>query len=177
VTGVQTCALPIYRAPGFSFSRNHDYVLEELNRLEIKIDCSVFPVERNHGGIGDFPIQKPCLLYSNKFEIVEFPLNTALVFSKPIVFSGGGYFRFLPYPMIKNWMKQTDYVMTYFHPRDFDPGQPRLHNLPLKRRIMSYTGLDTSFVKLDKLFCDFKFVSLLKAYNSLDLALLPKVKL
>jgi len=166
-----------YRAPGFSISREHGYVFEELNKLGIKVDCSVFPARRNHGGIADFPFQSPCTLSGAGFEVTEFPINTRTFLSKPIVFSGGGYFRLLPYWLINSWMKQSDYVMTYFHPRDFDPAQPRLNNLSMKRKFMSYVGLASSHDKLERLLSDFKFMSLGQAYKSLDLKSLPKVKL
>ncbi len=166
-----------YRAPGFSISREHDYVFEELVKAGIKIDCSVFPAKRNHGGIADFPMQKPCRLNGPGFEIVEFPINTRSVFSKQIVFSGGGYFRLLPYSMIRRWMEEAGYVMTYFHPRDFDPDQPMLKNLSFKRKFMSYAGLNGSQVKLEKMLSEFKFVSLEEAYATLDLDNLPVVSL
>ena len=173
VTGKKVIA---YRAPGFSLSRIHGFVLEELLSVGIKIDCSVFPAARNHGGIPDFPLQKPCLLVGSGFEIVEFPINTRNFINQEIVFTGGGYFRFLPYSMIRKWMKDTDYVMTYFHPRDFDPGQPRLDNLSLKRKFMSYAGLGSSQKKLERLLTDFKFINLEQAYKSLNIETLPIVK-
>ena len=39
-----------------------EMIFEELNNLGIKVDCSVFPARRNHGGIADFPFQSPCTL-------------------------------------------------------------------------------------------------------------------
>lgn len=174
VTGKKVMA---YRAPGFSLSREHGYVFEELVNAGIKIDSSVFPAARNHGGIPDFPVQAPCLITGSGFEMVEFPINTRKFLSKQIVFSGGGYFRLLPYRFISRWMSESDYVMTYFHPRDFDPGQPHLKNLSFKRSLMSYTGLHSSRVKLEKLLNDFKFVSLEEAYASINLRALPVIPL
>jgi polysaccharide deacetylase family protein (PEP-CTERM system associated) len=174
VTGKKVIA---YRAPGFSVTRSHVYVFEELAKAGIKIDCSIFPAKRNHGGIADFPAQNPCRLIGPGFDIVEFPINTKMVFSKQIVFSGGGYFRLLPYWMIRKWMQESEYVMTYFHPRDFDPGQPMLKNLSFKRRFMSYTGLEASQNKLEKMLSEFKFVSLDEAYATLDVGKLPVVSL
>lgn len=165
-----------YRAPGFSISNEHSFVFEELNREGISIDCSVFPAKRNHGGIADFPYQKPCKVIGDSFEVVEFPINTVPFLTKQIVFSGGGYFRLLPYSFVKNWMTKSDYVMTYFHPRDFDPDQPKLKGLSLKRKFMSYVGLNSSLEKLDNLLTDFDFVSLKKAYSQLDINHLPIVK-
>ncbi|MBK6399181.1 MAG: polysaccharide deacetylase family protein [Bacteroidetes bacterium] len=166
-----------YRAPGFSLSREHGYVFEELENAGIKIDSSVFPAARNHGGIADFPFQKPCLMTGPGYEIVEFPINTKSFLKKQLIFSGGGYFRLLPYPLIRKWMKESDYVMTYFHPRDFDPDQPQLRNLSIKRRFMSYTGLKTSEMKLEKLLSDFQFISLEQAFETLNTKNLPVVSL
>jgi polysaccharide deacetylase family protein (PEP-CTERM system associated) len=163
-----------YRAPGFSLTKKQQYVFEELNKLDIRIDCSVFPATRNHGGIADFPYHEPCRITGKNFDIVEFPMNTIKILGKNIVFSGGGYFRLLPYSFLRKQMSKSDYVMTYFHPRDFDPGQPMVPGLPLKRKFMSYTGLSGSFVKLEKLLSEFKFVSVGQAYG--DLSKLPVVK-
>lgn len=166
-----------YRAPGFSVSRDHGFVFEELVKAGIKIDSSIFPAARNHGGISDFPEQKPCKLSGTNFEIVEFPINTKNILTKQIVFSGGGYFRLLPYPLIKKWMRESEYVMTYFHPRDFDPKQPRLPGLSMKRTFMSYIGLESSQGKFEKLLQEFNFVSLEDAYLSLEKEKLPVVTL
>ena len=111
------------------------------------------------------------------YEIVEFPINTKSFLKKQLIFSGGGYFRLLPYPLIRKWMKESDYVMTYFHPRDFDPDQPQLRNLSIKRRFMSYTGLKTSEMKLEKLLSDFQFISLEQAFETLNTKNLPVVSL
>jgi len=166
-----------YRAPGFSLQREHGYVLEELNRVGVTIDCSVFPAQRNHGGIAGFPEQRPCVLTGSNFSVIEFPINTRSFLNRQIVFSGGGYFRLLPYPLIRKWMNESEYVMTYFHPRDFDPGQPRLDKLPMKRKFMSYTGLNSSLQKFRQLLSDFEFVSLGRACEILDKESLPVVKL
>ncbi len=165
-----------YRAPGFSLTRDHAYVFEELNQLGIGIDCSIFPAKRNHGGISDFPFNRPCIIAGSDFEILEFPLNTVSFLSKKIVFSGGGYFRLLPYSFIRSKMKSSDYVMTYFHPRDFDPGQPKLNNLSLRRRFMSYVGLNSSFRKLEMLLNEFEFTNIEEAAKLIDRMVLEKVK-
>jgi hypothetical protein len=50
-----------------------------------------------------------------------------------IPFSGGVYFRLLPYRVIDYLAGRSDYFMSYFHPRDFDPEQTVMNELPLKR--------------------------------------------
>lgn len=154
-----------YRASGFSITEQSSWAFEILMECGITIDCSVFPASRNHGGFRRFGIARPCRIQINGSYLKEFPLNTVSLFGKDIVFSGGGYFRALPYSFINTKMNSTDYVMTYFHPRDFDPEQPMLKHLPLKRKIMSYYRLKSSLPKLDKLLSDHTFVDVEKADN------------
>ena len=78
-----------------------------------------------------------------------------------IVFNGGGYFRLIPYGIIRKWTKEIagqarnegigtrnewigscneGYCLSYIHPRDLDAGQPMLEGLPAAR-FKSYVGL------------------------------------
>jgi len=98
----------------------------------------------------------------------EFPINIIKVFGNNVVFSGGGFFRFFPYTLIRHWAKKSPYMMTYFHPRDFDPGQPMVQTLPFMRKFKSYVGLSTSFSKFQRLLDDFEFVDIRKADELID---------
>ena len=68
-----------------------------------------------------------------------------------------------PYCIIKRLMRKSNYVMTYFHPRDFDPEQPVISELSLVRKFKSYYGLHGAFRKLENLVEDFKFIDLKEA--------------
>ena len=83
----------------------------------------------------------------------------------------------IPYHLQKMLYNKTDYVMTYFHPRDFDPGQPVLHNLSFVRRVKSYIGLNSSKQKLNKLLSDFKFVDIKTAVNNIEWNNCPTIKI
>tara|TARA_Y100000816_G_scaffold287423_1_gene270130 strand:- start:9551 stop:10405 length:855 start_codon:yes stop_codon:yes gene_type:complete len=161
--------IDIYRAPSFSLGENNSWMIEELIDFEIKYDCSIFPAIRENGGFPSFVSSSPCLIKTkNNCEIKEFPINFYNLFGKNIMFSGGGYFRIFPYFMIKRMMKDSNYVMTYFHPRDFDPDQPVLKDISVIRYIKSYIGLKSSKNKLIKLLNDFKFESVTEASNIID---------
>ncbi len=99
------------------------------------------------------------------------------MFGKELIFSGGGYFRLLPYPIIKNCSNQTDYIMSYFHPRDFDHGQPMIADLSAIRRFKSYVGLKQSKPKLGRWLSDFEFIDLAQAIETIDWNKVPKVRL
>jgi len=157
-----------YRAPGFSVKKSNQWIFEDLVHNGIEIDCSIFPAERAHGGFEQFGVAEPALIeYAGK-TLKEFPINTVNIAGKGIVFSGGGYFRFLPYWLIKRLMTKSEYVMTYFHPRDFDAKQPMINDLSLARKFKSYYGLEGAFSKLERLIDDFDFTDIATANESID---------
>ena len=84
------------------------------------------------------------------------------------MYSGGGYFRLLPHSAIKFGFDHSDYVMTYFHPRDFDPDQPIIPGLSRARRFRSYVGLKTALSKLERLAENSDFISLDSAIRKVN---------
>jgi hypothetical protein len=157
-----------YRAPGFSLMQENRWVFEELIKNGIEMDCSVFPAKRAHGGFEEFGYAEPAYIEINGARIKEFPINIYPVFGRNIIFSGGGYFRLIPYPLMKHFMNNSTYVMTYLHPRDFDAKQPMIEGLSAFRRFKSYVGLKGSMDKLDRLLYDFDFIDLNEANKSID---------
>ena len=87
---------------------------------------------------------------------------------REIIYSGGGYFRVMPYALLKKWTKQDDYVMSYFHPSDFDPGQPQMPQLTKMRQFKNRVGLKGSYKKFKKYMNDFDFASLVAADQLID---------
>lgn len=153
----------IYRAPGFSIKEENKWVFEELAKHGIEIDCSIFPAVRSHGGFESYGHAEPSMIEINGIKLKEFPINLFKFGNKNLIFSGGGYFRIFPYWIIKYMMKRSDYVMTYFHPRDFDPDQPIIEELSVTRKFKSYVGLNSAFDKLERMIDDFEFVDVNQA--------------
>lgn len=154
-----------FRAPGFSITEQNKWVFEILIEEGIEFDSSVFPAGRAHGGMPSFKEAQPSILEINGKRIKEFPINTTSIFGQPFIFSGGGYFRLAPYQFVKAATKKSPYVMTYFHPRDFDPGQPIIQELSLSRKFKSYVGLKSCMPKLQKWVDDFEFTDLKTAQS------------
>jgi len=157
-----------YRAPGFSITKENLWVFDELIKQGIEVDCSIFPVKRAHGGLEQYGYREPAYIQREQGLIKEFPINFHTVLGKNIIFSGGGYFRLIPYPLLTYFMNQSNYTMTYFHPRDFDPDQPMMEGLNMIRKFKSYCGLSSSLSKLERLIEDFSFVSLSEANLKID---------
>ena len=138
-----------YRAPGFSIKESNLWAFDVIAEEGIKYDSSVFPANRAHGGLPQFTTDQPCKVITKKgYEIIELPMNTASILGQKFVFSGGGYFRLLPEWYLKRLFNSQDYVMTYFHPRDFDESQPLIPGLSRFRKFKSYTGIKNTSNKL-----------------------------
>jgi polysaccharide deacetylase family protein (PEP-CTERM system associated) len=166
-----------FRAPGFSIREDNKWAFEIMASQGIEIDCSVFPAARSHGGFPSYKEPVPSILKYRGIELKEFPINYKTILGKPIIFSGGGYFRLSPYPLIKQWTNQSNYVMTYMHPRDFDADQPFIKELSLLRRFKSYVGLKGATGKLEKWITDFEFIDLGTAVKTIDWEEVPIVEL
>lgn len=155
-----------YRAPGFSVLQDNKWIFDELVKQGIEVDCSIFPAKRSHGGFQNYGHAEPSIIVVGDKQIKEFPINLFKIGGLNVIFSGGGYFRLLPYWLIKKMMIRSDYVMTYFHPRDFDLNQPIVEGLSLFRKFKSYYGLGSAFAKLENLIDDFEFIDLKDAVKN-----------
>ena len=167
-----------YRAPGFSIKKENIWAFEVLYELGFEFDCSVFPGAHDYGGFPEFGLSKPVMLQlPNGCRLKEFPMSTKNILGKQLVFSGGGFFRLFPYRLIRHWATHTNYLMTYFHPRDFDPLQPIMETLPTVRKFKSYVGLKKAFPKFQRLISEFQFHSLMEADKIIDWSKVPIVKI
>ena len=167
----------MFRAPGFSITESNKWAFEVLHELGIEIDSSVFPAGRAHGGFKSYTHAEPSLLDYNGITLKEFPINTYSVVNRDFVFSGGGYFRGLPYNCIKKLSEKSSYIMSYFHPRDFDHEQPIIEGLSLTRIFKSYIGLKKTEPKLINWLTDFNFMDLNTAEKKIDWNRVKKIKL
>ena len=141
-----------YRAPGFSIKQSNIWAFDTMAEEGIKYDSSIFPANRAHGGLPQFSTDQPCKIITKKGnEIIELPMNTNTLLGRKFVFSGGGYFRLLPEWYLKKLFKTQGYVMTYFHPRDFDATQPLIPGLSKIRKFKSYVGIANTESKLSNL--------------------------
>lgn len=157
-----------FRAPGFSITVNNPWAFDVLKELGFQYDCSVFPSHHDYGGMPNYGEGAPAIIRHAGTEIKEFPINVKTIYGHNVVFSGGGFFRLFPYSIIKKWGRQSEYLMTYFHPRDFDKEQPVVKDLPLMRKFKSYVGISRAFNKFQHLLDDFDFVTVEDANELID---------
>jgi len=174
--GLISKPITAYRAPGFSITDDTRWAFEQLVDLDFEIDCSVFPAGRAHGGMPSFTAQSPCISYEFESPLKFFPINSRSIGGVNFIYSGGGYFRIFPEWLLSRWFSSDPYVMTYFHPRDFDPDQPIIPGLGSIRKFKSYVGLGSALRKLETIVADNKFLSLDEADIEFDWSSALQVK-
>jgi len=166
-----------FRAPGFSLVPRCSWAFDILAAEGFELDCSIFPARRAHGGFPNFGAARPLRIRTASGELKEFPMNTAVLAGQRLVFSGGGYFRLLPLSVLQPLWRRSDYTMTYFHPRDFEPDQPYLPSLGAVRRFKSYYGLRGAEAKLRAILREFPFENVAAAEKKVDWSAAPVVEL
>lgn len=167
-----------FRAPGFSIRESEGWAFEILHDAGITTDCSVFPAHHSHGGMPSYSAAGPAIIQYQGVEMKEFPITFHKFAGKNIIYTGGGYFRLCPYRLLKRWTaQQGDYLMSYIHPRDLDPGQPMIKELSRLRRFKSYHGIKTAERKLRQWLTDFDFTDIQTASQNIDWNSVPRVQI
>ena len=159
-----------HRAPTYSFRKSTDWAIEILLESGVQFDSSIFPFgARRDPRLCDSRF--PCLLYDHGAgALVEYPLSTVQWMGQNIPIAGGGYFRLLPYPVLRWAMRllnaQGHRVITYFHPWEIDPDQPRVSQASWLARFRHYHQLERTEAKLTRLLSDFRFGSIREVFWS-----------
>lgn len=151
-----------YRAPSYSITEDSTWALDVLRDLGFEYDSSIFPIKHDVYGIASAP-RVPFLAPTPAGAIVEYPITTFRLFSNgpnmPV--GGGGYLRIFPYWYttlgIEAARKEGVPLITYIHPWEVDPEQPRLAGR-LTSRLRHYTNLAKTAKRLRKLIASTKFV-------------------
>jgi polysaccharide deacetylase family protein (PEP-CTERM system associated) len=162
-----------YRAPTYSIIRSSLWALDVLAEEGYRYDSSIFPLRHDRYGIPDAP-RFPFRLANG---LIEFPLSTWTRLGVRIPIAGGGYFRLLPYPVIKAAFESLQRAdrpgIFYLHPWDLDPDQPA-GRLPLHLRLRQTIGARRAARKLGRLLNEFQFAPVTAV---LDRLLVPEAAL
>lgn len=147
-----------YRAPSFSIDRRTPWAHRILAEEGYVYSSSVAPIAHDHYGWPDAP--RFAFRPLPDAPLVELPVTTARLGDRRMAAAGGGFFRLLPYA-VSRWAVsrvngEGQAAMTYFHPWEIDPGQPRVA-APLRSRLRHYTNLSSMEAKLDRLIGDFRW--------------------
>jgi polysaccharide deacetylase family protein (PEP-CTERM system associated) len=152
-----------FRAPCFSIGPETPWLWEELASSGIMLDSSVFPIRSLiYGQPGAprrrYPVETP------NGTVIEHPVSTLRLFGQNLPFSGGFYFRALPYALVARATKRLnaagESVMFYFHPWEFAPAHQRPPSVTRRERLSHYGFLAGAQKKFSRLLSDFPFARL-----------------
>jgi polysaccharide deacetylase family protein (PEP-CTERM system associated) len=178
----QAAGVPVvgFRAPTFSVTRETGWAIDVLAEEGIRYDSSVFPVRHDRYGVPDAP-RFPYRVRGGRRELLEFPPATFGMGPVNLPAAGGGYFRLFPPAVMRAAVAQADRhpagaAVLYFHPWEFDPGQPRL---PLRRAsaFRTYVGIPRARARLKRLLARYGSRPLIEAADEIDRAELPAFRL
>jgi polysaccharide deacetylase family protein (PEP-CTERM system associated) len=150
-----------YRAPNFSIGAGQSWAYEILAEEGFQYDSSLHPIHHDRYGQPDAP-RFPYEVWSDGVaSLTEFPIGTARVMGLNLPIGGGGFFRLLPFSLIRLGMRRVNLreeqpVMFYLHPWELDPGQPR-PPMAWRHRFRHYVGVEKEAGKLSRLMALFRF--------------------
>jgi succinoglycan biosynthesis protein ExoA len=155
----------MYRAPSFSLTRDCLWALDILIEEGFSVDSSIFPTWHDRYGIAGIS-PRPHRLRRPAGELWEFPLPIRRVLGYPLPVGGGGYFRLYPYRITRRLLRAINAAgrpfVTYLHPWEFDPGQPRVAAGPW-RAFRHYVNLGRTASRLEAMLRDFRLGTMTEA--------------
>jgi polysaccharide deacetylase family protein (PEP-CTERM system associated) len=143
-----------YRAPSYSVTRKSLWALEVLAECGFRYDSSIFSVRHDLYGIHDAP-RTPFRVSTPSGTLKEFPITTfRLGWGPNWPVAGGGYLRIFPFLYTRlgvgRALREGVPVITYFHPWELDPEQPRMAGRALSR-FRHYTNLSRTAGRIRQL--------------------------
>jgi hypothetical protein len=133
---------------------------EILLEQDIVLDSSVFPISTPFYGMPAaerYPYEQECSAGS----VTIVPISTMRMFGFNFPFSGGFYFRFLPYFFIQSAIRKLNRsghpIIFYCHPWEFDPDHPQPNCVTLRERLSHYGFLKGNQEKFETLLNEFEF--------------------
>lgn len=179
-----------YRAPAFSITHENKWAVNVLADCGIETDATIFPTNRDFGGYKGFPQDTPCIISHEGAMLKEYPISLTTILGKTTAYSGGGYFRLLPYWLVNRVMNKRDYNICYFHLNDLatlkiafrsrkeheeyfkEPGTLKNRTI---RYLKSNIGNGDTFGKFQRLLSEQSFISIREADKEIDWEKAPKI--
>lgn len=152
-----------------------DWAIDIIAEEGLVYDSSLFPAMYHdvYGKLSNVDDTKaieklPNGLWEVKFSSMRFA-------GKSIPWSGGGYFRILPYPLFKlganRILRQHDMFQFYIHPWELDENPPMLDSLKLPYKLRRYTGISKMPTRMRRLLKDFSFKPVIDLVREQDEAI------
>ena len=150
-----------FRAPSFSISATSLWAFDVLREEGYRYSSSVFPVRHDHYGLPRFPREPVRLMGDGEESLWELPMTTWRVLGRNLPVAGGGWMRALPPAVVRRGIRSVNRAghpaITYLHPWEVDPDQPRVQGGSRKARFRHYLNLHKTLPRLQRLIRSFRF--------------------
>ena len=152
-----------YRAPSFSIGAAESWAYDVLLELGFRYDSSSYPIRHDRYGNVRGPRFPYAIRDNGAGRLIEFPIGTTRLLGANLPIGGGGYFRLLPFPVIRWGIGRVNRsegrpVLFYVHPWEVDRGLPR-PPMAWHHRCRHYVGIARTEAKLDALLRGFPFTT------------------
>ena len=147
-----------YRAPSFSIDARTPWAHDVLAEAGYAYSSSVAPIVHDHYGWREAP--RFAFRPVAGADLIEIPVTTVEWAGRRMAAGGGGFFRLFPYALSRWALRRVNHhdarpALTYFHPWEIDPDQPRVAHAPWRSRLRHYSRLGAMAGKLRQLLDDF----------------------
>ncbi len=158
-----------FRAPTFSMT---GWALDIIRQEGFAYDSSYLSTKARQ----DFHLlmsrrKKEGCVFELDEQFFEVCLATRSIVGFSVPWSGGGYFRLMPYSLFKRGvqkiLRESESYCFYIHPWEFDPEQPKVP-APFIKRFKHYHAIDETEGKFRALLGDYKFEPIRKALSKTD---------
>jgi polysaccharide deacetylase family protein (PEP-CTERM system associated) len=157
-----------YRAPTYSILDASLWALEILAELGFTYDSSIYPIHHDRYGMPSAP-RAPFRIRTASGPLTEYPLTTFRMAGHSFPVGGGGYLRILPCWYTAMGIKRAHRdglpIITYIHPWEIDPEQPRLP-VKLLTKLRHYVNLSRTYDRLARMLQTRAFTSFRESHLS-----------
>jgi polysaccharide deacetylase family protein (PEP-CTERM system associated) len=161
-------AIQGYRAPTYSILDASLWALEILAELGFTYDSSIYPIHHDRYGMPSAP-RAPFRIRTASGPLTEYPLTTFRMAGHSFPVGGGGYLRLLPCWYTAMGIKKAHRdglpIITYIHPWEIDPEQPRLP-VELLTKLRHYVNLSKTYDRLARMLQTRAFTSFRESHLS-----------
>jgi polysaccharide deacetylase family protein (PEP-CTERM system associated) len=159
-----TGKLPLgFRAPSWSVDERTPWLCEELAREGLRYDSSIFPIRTPLFGQRNSPLRP-----YREGTLLRVPVTVLTAGPARIPFASGAFFRLSPLAVIRFGLwraaRQGLPVMVVLHPRELDPGHPRLALRGWEARV-HYARLASTEPKLEAILPSYRWIPICERYG------------
>jgi polysaccharide deacetylase family protein (PEP-CTERM system associated) len=134
-----------FRAQDFSILLDNLWALETLADVGFQIDSSIFPMRSSRYGIPGWEVAPHNMTLRSGARLLEVPVAIWTRRSLRVPVAGGGYFRFLPLPVLRTGLRgivaSGRPPVIYCHPYEFNATELSDYRSAVPRRYLFSQGL------------------------------------